>query len=64
MSHVKESLNYMPQNELLRSYDRPYDPGYFLDIMAPFTKSTMPSFMMEIAQEEDEDYKYVSPNSQ
>ncbi|KAF8455699.1 hypothetical protein BGX38DRAFT_142719 [Terfezia claveryi] len=41
LHHVRESLKYMPQNELLRPYDRPYDTGYFLDTLAPFVKSTM-----------------------
>ncbi|RPB24714.1 hypothetical protein L211DRAFT_867611 [Terfezia boudieri ATCC MYA-4762] len=41
LHHVRESLKYMPQNELLRPYDRPYDTGYFLDTLAPFDKSTM-----------------------
>ncbi|KAF8426244.1 hypothetical protein EV426DRAFT_641186 [Tirmania nivea] len=53
LNHVRESLKYMPQNELLRPYDRPYDTGYFLDTLAPFLKSTMQSTVFEFSQEEE-----------
>lgn len=55
LNHVRESLKYMPQNELLRPYDRPYDPGYFLDTLAPFDKHTMQSTILELLPEEEEE---------
>lgn len=53
LSHVKDSLKYMPQNELLRPYDRPYDLGYFLDTLAPLDKNTMQSTVFEFSQEDE-----------
>ncbi|KAF8467801.1 hypothetical protein BDZ91DRAFT_127163 [Kalaharituber pfeilii] len=43
LSHIKHSLAYMPPNELHRTYDRPYDNGYFLDTLAQFNKNEMSS---------------------
>lgn len=45
----------MPEDELLRSYDRPYDSGYFLDIMFGFDKDTIPPVIMGIPEEDEEE---------
>ena len=54
LRRVNMSLQYMPQNELKRYYDRPYDTGYFLDSKAPFNSSAVTPAGMGVSMESGE----------
>lgn len=42
---VQAALKYIPENELLRPGDRPYDSGYFLDTRANFNNAAIQAGM-------------------